>query len=100
MTIFLRDNTFPTHFSVHQQLNKSLPLDYNFRFVIEEISNINDKEQSMTIHMYFAVMWLEPRLVINQSAVEWDEDRSHSNNQKYYSRITSKVKSPKWRDCL
>ena len=50
-------------------------MDYNFRFVIEEISNINDKEQSMTIHMYFAVMWLEPRLVINQSAVEWDEDR-------------------------
>ena len=80
------DDLFFLYFSVHQQLNKSLPLDYNFRFVIEEISNINDKEQSMTIHMYFAVMWLEPRLVINQSAVEWDEDRSHSNNQKYYSR--------------
>ena len=28
------------------------------------------------IHMYFAVMWLEPRLVINESAVEWDEDRT------------------------
>ena len=30
----------------------------------------------MMIHMYFAVMWLEPRLVINESAVEWDEDRT------------------------
>ena len=47
-----------------------------FRFVIEEISNINDKEQSMMVHMYFAVMWKEPRLVINESAVEWDEDRT------------------------
>ena len=44
--------------------------------MIEEISNINDKEQSMMVHMYFAVMWKEPRLVINESAVEWDEDRT------------------------
>ena len=49
---------------------------YEFRFVIEEISNINDKAQSMMVHMYFAVMWKEPRLVINESAVEWDEDRT------------------------
>ena len=76
MTIFLRDNTYPTHFSVHQQLNKSLPLDYNFRFVIEEISNINDKAQTMSISMYFAVSWLEPRLQINNSATEWTEDRT------------------------
>ena len=32
--------------------------------------------QSMMIHMYFAVMWLEPRIVINETAVEWDEDRT------------------------
>ena len=32
-------------FLVHQLQNKSLPWDYDFRFVIEEISNINDKEQ-------------------------------------------------------
>ncbi len=44
--------------------------------MIEEISNINDKAQSMMVHMYFAVMWKEPRLVINESAVEWDEDRT------------------------
>ena len=33
----------------------------NLRFVIEEISNINDKAQTMSISMYFAVSWLEPR---------------------------------------
>ena len=33
--------TIPDH---HLQ-NKSLPWDYDFRFVIEEISSINDKEQ-------------------------------------------------------
>ena len=34
----------------------------------------------MTINMYFAVSWLEPRLVINESAVEWDEDRTGPKN--------------------
>merc|ERR1719492_751948 len=63
-------------FTYHHLENKSLPWDYDFRFVIEEISNINDKAQSMMVHMYFAVMWKEPRLVINESAVEWDEDRT------------------------
>merc|ERR1712130_459456 len=56
--------------------NKSLPWDYNFRFVIEEISNINDKAQSMVISMYFAVSWEEPRMVINESAVEWRDART------------------------
>jgi len=63
-------------FTYHHLLNKTLPWDYDFRFVIEEISNINDKEQSMMIHMYFAVMWVEPRLEINLTAVEWDEERT------------------------
>ena len=57
-------------------VNKSLPWDYSFRFVIEEISNINDKDQTMSISMYFAVSWLEPRLQINSSASEWTEDRT------------------------
>merc|ERR1719260_148274 len=56
--------------------NKSPPWDYNFRFVIEEISNINDKAQSMVISMYFAVAWEEPRMVINESAVEWRDART------------------------
>ena len=33
-------------------VNKSLPWDYAFRFVIEEISNINDKAQTMSISMF------------------------------------------------
>ena len=44
--------------------------------MIDEISNINDKAQSMMISMYFAVSWTEPRLVINQSATEWSEERT------------------------
>ena len=41
-----------------------------------------DNFQSMTINMYFAVSWLEPRLVINETAVEWDEDRTGPKNVK------------------
>ena len=60
----------------HHLQNKSLPWDYDFRFVIEEISNINDKAQTMSISMYFAVSWFEPRLRINKAASEWTEDRT------------------------
>ena len=65
-------------------VNKSLPWDYSFRFVIEEISNINDKDQTMSISMYFAVSWLEPRLQINSSASEWTEDRTGPLNVRSY----------------
>ena len=37
--------------------------------------------QSMTINMYFAVSWLEPRLVINETATEWEEDRTGPKNE-------------------
>ena len=111
-------------------VNKSLPWDYNFRFVIEEVNSINDKDQVrfrehiltfkfsyqvttfeifkqttfkvhkiltklvnillqnlsvwvkfnvlqlLSISMYFAVSWLEPRLQINASASEWTEART------------------------
>lgn len=43
--IILLQTPFKLLFSVFHLSNKSLPWDYNFRFVIEEISNINDKAQ-------------------------------------------------------
>ena len=40
-------------------VNKSLPWDYEFRFVIEEISNINDKAQVRDVVWYdFDVMYI------------------------------------------
>ena len=32
--------------------------------------------QTLSFAMYFAVSWLEPRLLINSSATEWTEDRT------------------------
>lgn len=68
-------------FSFFSLVNKSLPWDYDFRFVIEEINNINDKAQIISISMYFAVSWFEPRLKINQTAVEWTEARTGPRNE-------------------
>jgi len=68
-------------FSFFHLQNKSLPWDYHFKFVIDEISNINDKTQSMMVSMYFAVSWLEPRLQINDTAQEWIEDRTGPKDQ-------------------
>lgn len=43
------ENFVTTFFSVFHLENKSLPLKYNFNFVIDEISNINDKAQVNSI---------------------------------------------------
>ena len=92
----LEINFFTLKFLDFHLANRALPWDYDFRFVIEEISNINDKSQvrynyskcknsfitalthhfplqTMSISMYFAVSWMEPRLQINDSAIEWSE---------------------------
>ena len=33
-------------------INRSLPWNYDFKFVVEEISNINDKSQVSKIHAF------------------------------------------------
>ena len=53
--------------------NKSLPWSYDFKFIIKEVSNVNDKAQSISISMYFGITWFEPRLKINGSAEDWNE---------------------------
>jgi len=63
-------------FSYSYMINKSLPWDYDFKFVVEEISNVNDKAQTMSISMYFGVSWLDPRLNINDSATEWRAEKT------------------------
>jgi len=60
-------------FTFSALINKPLPWNYDFKFVVEEISNINDKAQTMSISMYFGVSWLDPRLKINETATEWRE---------------------------
>jgi len=60
-------------FTFSYMTNRSLPWNYEFKFVVEEISNINDKAQTMSISMYFGVSWLDPRLKINKTATEWRE---------------------------
>merc|ERR1712008_53439 len=60
-------------FSFSFMTTKPLPWNYDFKFVVEEISNINDKAQTMSISMYFGVSWLDPRIKINDTATEWRE---------------------------
>jgi len=68
-------------FTYFHLMNKTLPLNYDFKFVIDEISNINDKAQTLSFAMYFSVSWLEPRLVINSSASEWTEEKTGPKDQ-------------------
>ena len=38
----------------------------------------------MSISMYFAVSWIEPRLKINESAPEWSEDRTGPKDVSFF----------------
>ena len=55
--------------------NMPLPWSYDFKFIIKEVSNVDDKAQSISISMYFGVRWFEPRLVINETAEDWTEPK-------------------------
>jgi len=60
-------------FTYANLINKTLPWTYDFTYFVEEITNINDKAQTISMSMYFGVSWLDPRLRINDSATEWTE---------------------------
>ena len=56
--------------------NTSLPYYYNFEFRIFDIQEVNDLKQTIRLDMYFYIIWLEPRLIINQSSVEFQSEAS------------------------
>ena len=54
-------------------VNASFPWRYQFRFQIFDIQEVNDSKQTVSISMYFIVKWLEPRIVINEAALDWND---------------------------
>ncbi len=46
---------------------------YKKNYLLIFILNQNVSAQTLTLSMYFGVSWIEPRLLINDSAVEWTE---------------------------
>ena len=52
--------------------NLTLPWYYNFFFNIFDVQKIHDSDRTLTIDMYFGLLWIEPRLKINGTAIEND----------------------------
>ena len=61
--------------------NGSHGLRLNFGFDIREISEIDDRSQTLSIPMYFSVAWEENRLWINESSVAWDDNITGPANE-------------------
>ena len=61
--------------------DKPLPWNYSFEFRIKNIDKISDKGQSVSLSMYFAVRWFEPRLVINETHKAWSEVKLGPSNE-------------------
>lgn len=61
--------------------NSSLPWNYHFKFHIYDIQEVDDKKQTISLNMYFRIKWMEPRLVINDEASDWNDLGSISQNE-------------------
>jgi hypothetical protein len=70
----------PPHYSKREEpwryrymMNATFPWTYNFRFHIFDIQEVDDMKQTLSISMYFIIKWLEPRLIINEAAKDWND---------------------------
>ena len=52
-------------------INFDLPWYYNFEYDISDIQEVNDKEQTITLDMYWSIYWREPRLKIDLNTSHW-----------------------------
>jgi len=51
----------------------SLPWKYHYVFSIFEIQEIDDLKRTVLLNMYFLIYWLEPRIEINEDAIDWTD---------------------------
>ena len=61
--------------------NSTLPWNYHFKFHIYDIQEVDDQKQTISLNMYFRIKWTEPRLVINDDAVDWNDLELDSQNE-------------------
>ena len=54
-------------------VNATFPWKYEFRFQIFDIQEVDDRKQTVAISMYFIIKWLEPRIIINETAADWND---------------------------
>ena len=57
-----------------QLTNSSMPWNYHFIYSIFEIQEIDDQKRTILLNMYFIIYWLEPRIEINSTAMDWTDD--------------------------
>lgn len=62
-------------------LNKTLPWNYDFNFIIREFVQISGKKRTVTFSMYFTTAWEEPRLQINENSTAWNDSRMGPEDQ-------------------
>ena len=56
-------------------IGATFPWFYHFKFTIFDIEEVNDRDQTVRMSMYFNVKWLEPRIVINEAATDWNDTK-------------------------
>ena len=61
--------------------NSSFPWNYHFKFHIYDIQEVDDQKQTISLNMYFRIKWMEPRLVINVEAEDWNDLESSFKNE-------------------
>lgn len=60
-------------------INLELPWYYYFEYDINDIQEVNDKEQTITLDMYWSINWFEPRLKIDLNTSHWRNESMAMN---------------------
>ena len=82
-------NIDPFHFKDISEF--SLPWNYTYEIMVQDLAGIDDKRQRISFLIYFRVEWHDPRIQINLDSTEW---KTSNGDQKEFLFIPSKT--PLW----
>ena len=66
-------------------INSTLPWFYYFDFQIFDIQAVDDQAQTVTLEMFFIIKWYEPRIEVNHTSEEWEEQAVKIDGDYYIS---------------
>ena len=54
--------------------NLTLPWNYHYGYSIHDVQEVNDKKQTVSLDMYLKLNWIDPRIQVNITSIQWKQD--------------------------
>ena len=63
--------------------NLTLPWYYDYGYTIHDVQEVNDKEQTLSLDIYFKLNWIDPRIQVNITSVQWKQDAVYIDGEEH-----------------